>query len=181
VLGCLYRQNSKALIILIDSASNPRLPDWRFVRQHPAHFIAFGGGVGLLPAPGTCGTLLAVPLFDIFQPLLSAPAYFSLLVMLFMLGVWASTVTGRALGLSDHGGMVWDEVVAFLLVLFFVPLDFFWQVYAFAVFRFFDIVKPPPIRHYDRTMKHGFGVMWDDILAAGYTVLVVAICYRWWS
>lgn len=101
--------------------------------------------------------------------------------MLFILGVWASTVTGRALGVSDHGGMVWDEVVAFLLVLFFVPLDFFWQVYAFAVFRFFDIVKPPPIRHYDRTMKHGFGVMWDDILAAGYTVLVVAICYRWWS
>jgi phosphatidylglycerophosphatase A len=71
--------------------------------------------------------------------------------------------------------MVWDETVAFLAVLFFTPADLIWQAGAFLLFRFFDILKPPPIRHFDRTIKNGFGVMLDDVLAAFYTVLVLAI------
>ncbi|MDP1535581.1 MAG: phosphatidylglycerophosphatase A [Burkholderiales bacterium] len=151
-----------------------------FVLRHPAHFIAFGGGVGLLPAaPGTFGTLLALPLFNWLEPQLAPWQFLMVVAGLFGLGVWACAVTGRALGVADHGGMVWDEVVAFLLVLFFVPVHGYWQAFAFLLFRLFDIFKPPPIRYYDRTLKNGFGVMWDDLLAAAYTLLVLAVVYAW--
>lgn len=155
-------------------------PSWRFVLRHPAHFIAFGGGIGLLPAaPGTFGTLLAFPLFYLLEPRLESWTFLVLILALFWLGAWACAVTGRALGAADHGGMVWDEVVAFLLVLFFVPSTGYWQAFAFLLFRLFDIFKPPPIRYYDRMLKNGFGVMWDDLLAAGYTLLILAAAYAW--
>ncbi len=155
-------------------------PSWRFVLGHPAHFIAFGGGAGLSPAaPGTFGTLLALPLFHVLSPLLDPWSFLVLVVALFWLGTWACAVTGHALGVADHGGMVWDETVAFLLVLFFVPATGYWQAFAFLLFRLFDIFKPPPIRYYDRVLKNGFGVMWDDLLAAGYTLLVIAGAYAW--
>lgn len=155
-------------------AESPARPTLRWVCSHPAHFIAFGGGTGLSPvAPGTVGTLLALPLFYLLAPQLPW-IYLAAVVVLFGLGVWACAVTGRALGVADHGGMVWDEVVAFLLVLFFVPDDIYWQACAFLLFRIFDIWKPPPIRYYDRTLKNGFGVMFDDLIAAGYTLLVLA-------
>lgn len=150
-------------------------PGLQFVFRHPAHLIAFGGGAGLSPvAPGTVGTLLAIPLFNWLEPQLAPWTFLAVLVGLFWVGVWASAVTGRALGVADHGGMVWDETVAFLLVLFFLPVTGYWQAFGFLVFRLFDILKPPPIRFYDRMLKNGFGVMWDDILAAGYTLLVMA-------
>ena len=153
-------------------------PSLRFVYRHPAHFIAFGGGIGLMPfAPGTFGTLLAIPLFHVLQPLLDVWTFLVVVVALFWLGVWACEVAGRALGAADHGGMVWVEVVAFLLVLFFVPAGGYWQAFAFVVFRLFDIFKPPPIRYYDRTLKNGFGVMWDDLMAAAYALLVIAATY----
>ena len=142
---------------------------------HPAHLIAFSGGAGLAPyAPGTVGTLLALPIFWLIGPRLETEVYFAVLAALFALGVWACDVTGRALGRSDYGGMVWDETVAFLLVLFFTPVDWYWQASAFALFRFFDIVKPPPIRYYERTFKGGWGVMVDDIVAAFSTLIVLA-------
>ena len=161
-------------------AEAPVRPTLRFVYRHPAHFIAFGGGIGLIPfAPGTFGTLLALPLFSALQPQLNPWNFLVLIIALFWLGVWACAVAGRALGAADHGGMVWDEVVAFLLVLFFVPAGGYWSAFAFVVFRFFDIFKPPPIRYYDRTLKNGFGVMWDDLIAAAYTLLVLAAFYAW--
>ena len=83
--------------------------------------------------------------------------------------------TGRALGVHDHGGIVFDEIVAFLLVMFMIPKTLWWQVAGFLLFRFFDIVKPPPIGHFDRTLKGGFGVMLDDLLAAFYVLLAIAI------
>ena len=148
----------------------------RFVTRHPAHFMAFGGGAGLAPyAPGTFGTLLALPLFWFAGALLAPAAYFAVLAALFLLGVWACEVTGRALGSPDHGGMVWDETVAFLLVLFFTPVHGYWQAFAFLIFRFFDILKPPPIRYYERRFKGGWGVMVDDLLAAFYTLIVLAL------
>lgn len=100
--------------------------------------------------------------------------YLTALAGLFLVGVWACGVTGRALGRLDYGGMVWDETVAFLLVLFFTPVHGYWQAFAFLLFRLFDIVKPPPIRYYERTFKGGFGVMIDDVVAAFYTLIALA-------
>jgi phosphatidylglycerophosphatase A len=151
-------------------------PSWRFLLSHPAHMIAFGFGVGLVPvAPGTWGTLLALPVFLLVSPRLEAVEFLLMLAVLFALGVWACGVTGRAIGAADHGGMVWDETVAFLLVLFFVPAMLPWQAAAFLLFRLFDILKPPPIRYYDQSLKGGFGVMFDDLIAASYTLLVLAV------
>jgi phosphatidylglycerophosphatase A len=145
------------------------------VVRHPAHFIALSGGIGLIPfAPGSFGTLLAFPVFWLSgEP--RDPWFLLVLVALFALGVWACDVTGRALGDPDHGAMVWDETVAFLLVLFFTPVGDYWQAFAFLVFRFFDIAKPPPIRYYERTIKGGMGTMIDDIAAACYALLVLAL------
>ena len=154
-------------------------PSWRFVLSRPAHLIAFGFGAGLMPvAPGTFGTLLAFPLFWLIRSQTDALEYMLVIVALFLLGIWACEITGRALGVPDHGGMVWDETVAFLLVLFFVPASLAWQGVAFLLFRLFDILKPPPIRYYDRTFKSGFGVMLDDLVAAFYTLLVLAAAMR---
>jgi len=148
----------------------------RFVLRHPAHFIAFSGGAGLAPfAPGTFGTLLALPIFWVAGPRLDPVVYLAALAALFAMGVWACGVTGRALRQPDYGGMVWDETVAFLLVLFFTPVHGYWQAFAFLLFRFFDIVKPPPIRYYERVFKGGWGVMIDDVMAAFYTLLVLAL------
>lgn len=154
-------------------------PDLRFALAHPAHFIALGFGAGLSPwAPGTAGTLVALPLWwlcgDTRDPLL----LMAVLLFLFGLGVWACGVTGRHLGVSDHGGMCWDEIVAFLLVLAIAPRGAAWQAAAFFLFRAFDVVKPPPIRALETRFKGGFGVMFDDVLAAGYTLLVLAIAKR---
>ena len=148
----------------------------RFVFSHPAHAIALMGGIGVIRfAPGTFGTLLAVPLH--FWLTERADSYVHLLVLgvLFLLGIWASGRTARDLGTPDHGGIVVDETVAFLIVLYFVPDNRIWQAFAFLLFRLFDIFKPPPIRHFDRTVHGGFGVMFDDLLAAGYTLLCLAI------
>ncbi len=150
-------------------------PSWRFVLGRPAHFIAFGFGAGLAPvAPGTFGSLLALPLYWLLQPRVEPFEYLLLVTVLFGLGVWACEVTGRAIGVHDHGGIVWDEIVAFMLVLFFTPAAPAWQAAAFVLFRLFDILKPPPIRHFDRTLKSGFGAMFDDLLAALYTLIILA-------
>lgn len=160
---------------MITSAPDILRPGWAFVLRHPAHFIAFGGGAGLSPAvPGTAGTLLAFPLFWLLNPRLDLVEFLLLIAALFIIGVWACSVTGKALGVHDHGGMVWDEIVAFLLVLIFTPDSLIWQAYAFLLFRLFDILKPQPIRHYDRTLRGGFGVMFDDLLAAFFTLLCLA-------
>ncbi len=151
-------------------------PSWRFILSHPAHFLSFGFGSGLFPgSPGTAGTLVAFPMYWYLAPRLSDAMFILVLIWAFAFGVWACQKTSHALGVADHGGMVWDEIVAFLLVLFFTPQGFLWQLLAFSLFRFFDIVKPPPIRHFDRTWHGGLGVMFDDILAAGYTLLCLAL------
>lgn len=154
-------------------------PDLRFLLAHPAHFIALGFGAGLSPwAPGTAGTLLALPLWWLCGDTRDPALLLAVLLFLFGLGVWACGVTGRHLGVADHGGMCWDEVVAFLLVLAVAPEGPAWQAAAFFLFRAFDVVKPPPIRALEKRFKGGFGVMFDDLLAAGYTLLVLAIAKR---
>jgi phosphatidylglycerophosphatase A len=96
----------------------------------------------------------------------------------FLLGIRACALTGTHLGVHDHSSMVWDEFVAFLLVLAVVPRELGWQLAAFVAFRFFDIVKPPPIRWLERRYQGGFGVMFDDLLAAAYALLVLAVAKR---
>jgi len=154
-------------------------PSARFALSHPAHFIALGFGSGLSPrAPGTAGTLLAIPLWWVIGGGWDPVPLFALLALLFGTGVWACAVTGRDLGVADHGAMCWDEVVAFLLVLAITPEGPWWLAAAFFLFRAFDILKPPPIRQMEMRFKGGFGVMFDDLLAAGYTLLVLAIVKR---
>lgn len=149
-----------------------------FVFSHPAHVVAFGFGAGLVPfAPGTAGTLLGWA-FGWALGGLHPGIIFSAAVIFFVIGLWACEVTGRHLGIADHSAMVWDEVVAFLLVLAIVPRELAWQAAAFVAFRFFDIAKPPPIRHFERRYGGGFGVMFDDIVAAAYTLLVLAAVKR---
>ena len=159
-------------------------PDARFMYSHPAHWIAQGLGSGLSPImPGTSGTLFAWLSFD----LLSArwPEWWNathwgwVILATFALGTWACDKTGRDLGIADHGSMVIDEIVAFWIVLLFVtPADFGGQCWAFLWFRFFDMVKPPPIGYFDKRFKNGFGVMWDDIVAAFFALLVLALWQR---
>jgi phosphatidylglycerophosphatase A len=154
---------------------NPR-PDFRFVTAHPAHFIAFGFGSGLAPvAPGTAGTLAALLMYWVLKPGYGDLGFLLVIALCFIAGIWACGRTGRDLGIADYGGMVWDEIVAFWLVLVLIPDELLWQGVAFALFRVFDIVKPPPIDYFDSTLKGGFGVMFDDIVAAFYTLLVIAL------
>jgi len=148
-----------------------RRPDARFLVAHPAHFIALGFGAGLAPkAPGTFGTAVGLLLCWALQPFLSPIAIAWLAVPLFLVGIWACGVTGRALGVIDSGSIVWDEVVAFL------PLAALAgtigaQLVAFVLFRIFDIWKPFPIRQLERRIPGGLGVMADDVFAAAYAAL----------
>jgi phosphatidylglycerophosphatase A len=155
----------------------PKPPPVKFLTSHPAHFVACGCGSGLSPfAPGTAGTAFAwatYPLLRMGIP--DEPIFLAVLVVAFALGVWACHVTGRDLGVSDHGAIVWDEIVPFWTVLAFAPAGLLWQLAAFFIFRFFDITKPQPARFFDREVHNGFGVMMDDLVAAGYSVLTLAL------
>ncbi|HSH97970.1 MAG: phosphatidylglycerophosphatase A [Methylophilaceae bacterium] len=146
-------------------------PNLKFLFQHPAHFFALGFGSGLSPkAPGTFGTIVGVPTFIL---LMSAPEFLhsSIIALLFLLGIPLCHIAGKNLGVSDHGSIVWDEIVAFMLVLEFSPFSWVWWLAAFLLFRLFDIWKPFPIRLCDQKLKGGFGVMFDDLLAAIYAII----------
>ncbi len=155
-------------------------PTAGFMVRKPSRLIALGFGAGLAPImPGTIGTLWGWAAFLVMSHWFGAAALLAIAAAGFLVGIWACDRTARALGVSDHGGIVWDEIVAFWLVLVFVPPGLGPQLAAFALFRFFDIVKPPPIRHYDAAIDNGFGIMLDDLLAAFYTLLVVAAWRAW--
>jgi phosphatidylglycerophosphatase A len=150
-----------------------------FLRENIAHFVALGFGSGLAPvAPGTVGTLVAYPIFFGLMFSLSLWIQLALIAVLFTFGVWVCAIAGRNLGIVDHGAIVWDEVVAMLLVLAFTPLGWAWYGIAFVVFRAMDIFKPFPIYLADRKIKNGFGVMFDDLLAAIYSILILRILER---
>jgi phosphatidylglycerophosphatase A len=152
-----------------------RAPDLRFLFAHPAHLIACGFGSGLSPvAPGTFGTLFAWLSFLTIDRMLSGLPLLVFLLAALVVGVVACDRTGRALGVIDHGSIVWDEIVPFWIVLAVAPAGWPWQLAAFVLFRFFDIVKPAPANYFDRKVKNGFGVMMDDVVAAFYTLLTLA-------
>lgn len=149
------------------------LPNLKLLLAHPAHLLSLGFGSGLAPkAPGTVGTVVGFPLFYLIATL-AVHWQLAIIALGFVIGVWCCDKTGKAIGVSDHGSIVWDEIIAMMLVLTFTPSGIFNSVLAFALFRLFDIWKPFPIRQMDATIKGGLGVMLDDILAAIYAIIIL--------
>ena len=149
---------------------------------HPAHLVALGFGSGLSPtAPGTVGTLWAWLTFFLLQHWLLPAGIGVVLLAGLVLGWWACTITARHLGVADPGCIVWDEILAFWLVLWLaMPMGFWGQVVAFVLFRFFDAVKPGPVTWADELFKGlgwrgGWGIVFDDLVAAFCTLLVIAL------
>ncbi len=136
--------------------------------RNPVHLLALGFGSGLAPkAPGTAGTLAAIlPYILLVQ--LPLPIYCALTALAFIAGIYICEYTGKALGVHDHGGIVWDEFVGFWVTMIAVPFAWQWILLGFVLFRLFDIVKPWPVKVADRRLKGGFGVMFDDLLAGIY-------------
>lgn len=136
------------------------------VWQDPVYFIGFGFGSGLIPiAPGTWGSLAAVSLYLLLAGL-PLSVYLFFVLAAFILGVWVCDKITRDLGEEDYGGIVWDEVVGYLLTMTMAPVGLIWMIIGFLLFRLFDIWKPQPIRFVDERVKGGVGIMLDDVLAA---------------
>jgi phosphatidylglycerophosphatase A len=160
----------------------PTRPSVAFMLRQPAHLIALGFGSGLAPkAPGTVGTLWAWVAYLLLDPWLTDRAWGLLIAASLAAGVWACAECAKALNTADPGNIVWDEVLAFWIVLWLVmPAGFWTQLAAFALFRFFDAAKPGPVRWVDqyfkttRGWKQGFGILADDLVAALCTLLVIA-------
>jgi phosphatidylglycerophosphatase A len=146
-----------------------RAPDMR----KPVHLLAFGFGSGLLPkAPGTYGTLVGIPIYLLLQPL-SLVLYILFVLLAFVAGVWICQRASDDLGVHDHSGIVWDEIVGYLVGMLFAPPGWVWIVVGFLFFRLFDILKPWPILWIDQRVKGGLGIMLDDLLAGLFTAAVI--------
>ncbi|MGB1261972.1 MAG: phosphatidylglycerophosphatase A [Cognaticolwellia sp.] len=140
------------------SVANFRLSD-------PIHFLALGFGSGLAPkAPGTFGTLAAVPLFLLLASLDNL-VYLALIIVMSIAGVYICGKAAKDAGVHDHGAIVWDEIVGFLITMFLIPVTWQTIVVGFVLFRFFDILKPWPISYLDKNCHGGLGIMLDDIVA----------------
>ncbi|MDX2345507.1 MAG: phosphatidylglycerophosphatase A [Legionella sp.] len=140
---------------------------WKKVWTDPIYCLAFGFGSGLSPvAPGTFGTLAAIPIYCVLAFLLNAKAYLIVTLLGFFTGIFICSKVSRDLGEHDYGGIVWDEIIGYLLTMFLVPLHGLWIVIGFVLFRIFDIWKPYPIRWVDKRVGGGLGIMLDDVLAA---------------
>lgn len=181
-----------------DQAPTSLRPTWSWLSQHPARMLAFGFGSGLAPvAPGTVGTLWAwaTGLVILYGFELTSTEIFIGLTLGFLIGILVCAVAGRDIGQPDHGGMVWDEIIAFWIILVFImPASIWMQLLAFGIFRWLDAVKPGPIKKIDQFFKtwspktpfekewelaiRGFGVMIDDLAAAIGTLFFLAIIYR---
>jgi phosphatidylglycerophosphatase A len=149
------------------------------VWRDPAYFIAFGFGSGLMPiAPGTWGTLVAIPIYLLMVQL--PPFLYLLLVAVgFFLGVWVCNKVSRELGVHDYAGIVWDEVVGYLLTMFLVPAGPVSILLGFCLFRLFDILKPFPIRWVDKHVHGGLGIMLDDVIAAIPAFVILQLLFHW--
>lgn len=145
--------------------------------KNPVHLLSVGLGSGLATkAPGTFGTLAALPFWFLLQ-YLSPANYIIALLIAFAAGVYICGETAKALGVHDHGGIVWDEFVGLWIALFLVPPNIFWVALGFGLFRLFDIWKPWPIRVLDAKVHGGLGIMIDDVLAGVYAFLVLQLCF----
>ena len=156
--------------------STPQTP--RPDLRNPVHVLAFGFGAGLSPlAPGTAGTLLGVFIYLSMAPL-PVPYYIAVCGLLFVAGVWICARTSRDLGVHDHSGIVFDEIVGFLVAMIALPPDWLWLVAGFVLFRLFDIIKPWPIGWFDRRVEGGLGIMLDDLLAGLAALALLQLAFR---
>jgi len=158
----------------MSEALSPRL------LRHPVDLLALGFGSGLVPkAPGTAGTVVAIPLYLLVQPL-AWPQYLALTALLFVAGIAICAHTAARLGVHDHPGIVWDEIVGYLVTMILAPAGWLWIVTGFVLFRFFDVLKPWPIRWFDRYVHGGFGIMLDDLLAGLFAAGVLQVVVHYW-
>ena len=146
----------------------------------PVHWLAFMGGAGCVPkAPGTMGTLAAIPLYVLVSelPLLW---FIGLSVFMFIAGIWICDIASRDLGVHDHPGIVWDELVGYFVTMIAAPAGWLWWLLGFGLFRLFDIWKPWPIRWLDNKLTGGFGIMIDDVLAGLFALgCLQLIAWQW--
>ena len=150
-----------------------RIPARRLL--HPVDFLALGFGSGLLPfAPGTAGTVAAIPVYLLLQPL-ATPYYIAIVALLALAGISICGQAASRLGVHDHPGIVWDEIVGYLVTMALAPSGWLWIGLGFVLFRLFDIVKPWPIRWCDRRVGGGLGIMLDDLLAGALSAALLQL------
>lgn len=147
---------------------------------NPVHFLSLGFGSGLSPfAPGTAGTLVAIPVYWLMAPL-TIEYYLGLVFIFFLAGIFLCGKTTRRLGSHDHSAIVWDEIVGYLITMLMIPFSLEWAIIGFFVFRLFDVWKPWPVSVMDKKIHGGFGIMLDDVAAAIYSLLSMhALIYLW--
>lgn len=145
----------------------------RQVCRNPVLLAATGFGIGLIPhAPGTAGTLVAIPIYLLIAPL-QPTIYVGVVVLMFVLGVAMCRYAERQLAIHDHPAVVWDEIVGYLVTMFLVPVHWVWVAVGFGLFRLFDIWKPFPIRTVERRVRGGLGTILDDVIAGLYAWLIL--------
>lgn len=153
----------------------PRARRWN---NHWVHFLAFGLGSGAAPkAPGTFGTLAAIPLYLLLAQLPIA-AYAIAIIAAFVFGVYLCDQASKDMGVHDHGGIVWDEFVGYWIAMIALPFHWVWIIAGFVLFRVFDILKPWPISWLDKRVHGGFGIMIDDVIAGIFAAVILQIAYR---
>lgn len=153
----------------------PRARRWN---NHWVHFLAFGLGSGAAPkAPGTFGTLAAIP-FYVLLAQLPVMTYTLVIIAAFIFGVYLCEQASKDMGVHDHGGIVWDEFVGYWIAMIALPFHWAWIIAGFVLFRVFDILKPWPISWLDKRVHGGFGIMIDDVIAGIFAAVILQIAYR---
>ncbi len=166
-------------MIISMTNKNPKIPGLASkVFTNPVHFLAFGFGSGLAPkAPGTFGTLMAIPLYWLMQ---SQPLtlYLAIVLVVCVTGVWICDKSSEWLGVHDHSGIVWDEFAGFFITMIAAPQGWVWILVGFLLFRLFDVLKPWPISILDKKMKGGLGIMIDDIVAGIFALICLQLIHH---
>ncbi|MDX1335391.1 MAG: phosphatidylglycerophosphatase A [Gammaproteobacteria bacterium] len=159
-------------------------PPAKVVLTNPVHFLAFGLGSGLSPvAPGTTGTMAAIPLAWLMAEYLTLPLYLAVTLVAMVVGFWICGRSSEMLGVHDHRGIVWDEFVGYFITMIAVPQTWYWILLGFLLFRFFDIFKPWPAKQFDASLHNGVGIMIDDVIAGLYALACMHLCiygYNHW-
>jgi len=158
------------------ASKNPKIPGLaKKVLSNPVHFLAFGFGSGLAPfAPGTFGTLIAIPLYWLMQ-FQSLAVYLSIVLVVCIVGIWICDKSSEMLGVHDHSGIVWDEFAGFFITMIAAPKGWLWILIGFLLFRLFDVLKPWPISILDKKMQGGLGIMIDDIVAGIFALVCLQL------
>jgi len=160
----------------MDNTQQARVPA-KFL-LNPAHLLSLGFGSGLAPKmPGTMGTVVGVGLYLLLpvQYLMDWKVSLALILFSFLIGVFLCEYTAKALNVHDHPGIVWDEIVGYFITMFMVPKQWEWILLGFVLFRLFDIWKPWPISIADKRLKGGFGIMFDDVIAGIFSLIIIQI------